>query len=143
MNLTKTLTPLLSIGGLLLVSVVWASQPYDRLLSDAELAAVSGRDPGTSPYLTNCAYTSLDEGQVAWRDCNGVDDNTHTECVYCDRGSVASGQPGDDNNVMKAAPMRCTPFDKYVGICVGGACVDRVLVGRCSGSITQYYPQWF
>ncbi|RUL88242.1 hypothetical protein [Tautonia sociabilis] len=140
MNQSKMFTLLLLAGGLGLLTVFWTGQPYSRRLSDTELAAVSGRDPNSKAVTFDCAPSSLDEGQVAWSNCDGQAPDT--PCVSCEH-FIATGEPGVGTNVQFAgANARCTPFRKYVGKCDNGECTDRMLTpDRCDGRAPQYFPQ--
>jgi hypothetical protein len=114
-------------------------------LPESVLASIHGADQNKPEYESNCAYTSLQSGQVAWRDCNGQPNNT--ECVICEGGFFgswdASGKGATVYDSGLTKNCGATALKLKVGKCVSGTCKDYgdPVPGGCSGSPKVYLYQ--
>jgi len=142
MNITKSLALSLTMTGFFVFFYLGEAWSYERLGASA-LASIAGLDDEKDPYDTNCAYTSLEEGEVAWRDCNGQPDDT--PCVECISGDYESFQGGvADENVRESQTQdfRCDFAVRSIGSCESNMCTGQTTTpDACSGTPIIYEPQ--
>jgi hypothetical protein len=139
-TMSRTHTAVLALTVLLASSYLgydnWVEASFD-LVTDSVLEATRGTNPSTQiDYTYDCDDVNRDEGQASSSDCGSSPQNT--PCVYC-----TTAHQGDVIYLQLRtngynADMSYDCGTKYVGRCIGNACLFKTVVGDCLTGVTDY-----